>query len=198
MSKKPIIAISCRGAECLPHQKLIEYQGELKILDEFNYEKLRKNILTDGFSAPIFVWPNQDKFYILDGHQRIRVIRVLAAEGYIIPDLPVVLIHAKDHDDAKKRLLSLTSQFGKVDGQGLYEYLIKNNIDPRELEDTYRLQEVKTQKFMAEYFDFPQPEIPELKPRENHKLVISLSNAFDANALHQELIDRGYLVEIKS
>lgn len=198
MSKKPMIDISCRGAECLPYQKLIEYQGELKILDDFNYEKLRKNILTDGFSAPIFVWPNLDKFYILDGHQRLRVIRTLAAEGYVIPDLPVVLIHAKDHDDAKKRLLALTSQFGKVDGQGLYEYLIKNNIDPRELQETYRLQEIKTEKFIAEYFDFPQPEIPEFNTKQKRKLVICFSNPHDAEALHAELSGRGYDVEMKA
>lgn len=115
-----IIKITCETKLYLPLENILDFQGELKSLSTTNYEKLKKQIVEQGFSAPIFVWKNDGKYYCLDGTQRRAVCTKLKEQGYKIPDLPCVEILAKTKLEAKKKLLSYVSQYGKVDPQGLY------------------------------------------------------------------------------
>jgi len=59
----------------------------------------------------------------LDGHQRIKALCSLREEGWDIPLLPVALIEASDEQDARKKLLAISSQYGEFDSSELSEWL---------------------------------------------------------------------------
>jgi hypothetical protein len=52
--------------------------------------------------------------FVLDGHQRDRVLRRLKAQGYSVPALPIAFIEAKDEAEARKKILLLSSQCGEM------------------------------------------------------------------------------------
>ena len=112
----------------VPLDQLEEFQGNLKSLGKTEYAKLKQSIAEKGFIVPVFAWRNgSDKWKLLDGHQRIRVIR---NEGWEIDGgIPIVEIAATDEKDAKEKLLAIVSRYGRVEGQGLYEFLDGTGID---------------------------------------------------------------------
>ena len=75
------IRISCQGADTLPLDKLILFQGNLKRLTKPNLEKLKARIIGSGFCAPFFVWKHEEGFFILDGTQRRAALLSLQAEN---------------------------------------------------------------------------------------------------------------------
>jgi len=147
------IQIKCKGSMSLELEQLEAFQGNLKDLTKENYNKLRKQILELGFSEPICVWKNDGKYNILNGHQRVRVLTEMKrAEGYKIPRLPVVEVEADSEHEAKKKVLSLTSQFGEISNASLFEFASINNIDLPTLEDL-RFPEILMDSFREEFFD---------------------------------------------
>jgi hypothetical protein len=112
----------------VPLDQLEEFQGNLKSLGKTEYAKLKQSITEKGFIVPCFAWRNgSDKWKLLDGHQRVRVIR---NEGWEIEGgIPIVEIAATDDRDAKEKLLAIVSRYGRVEGQGLYEFLDGTGID---------------------------------------------------------------------
>lgn len=148
------VQITCEAADVLALEDLSVMQGDLKSLSTENYEKLKNQILTNGFSAPFLIWddvPNS-KYWILDGTQRDRTLLKMQAEGYEIPSLPVVWIHAKDRKEAAKKLLSFASQYGRVEGQGLYEFFSVEGIDWREGVQEFNFHELNFPDFAAEFY----------------------------------------------
>ncbi len=163
------IRIACKAAFSLELKDLQELQGDLKSLSKKNYAKLKREILSEGFSAPFFIWQDSHQNYILDGHQRIRVLRQLEQEGYEIPALPVVPVEAIDLDDAKRKLLAFASQYGEMNSEGLYEFMSKSSIEFDEMDSRYRFPEIKNEDFKDEFFEEPEqqgqddvPEVPEV------------------------------------
>lgn len=148
------IRIECQAAATLAHTKLEPYQGELKDLSKENYQRLKAEILRDGFSAPIFVWRHDGHHYVLDGHQRLRVIQQMASEGFTIPDLPVAWIDADDERQAKRKILALTSQYGNMTGQGLYEFMHNADLELDDLAD-FQFPEIDMPSFQMEFFAEP-------------------------------------------
>ncbi len=117
----------------LPHHhlaELVELQGELKDLSKREYNKLKKSISEKGIFVPFFVWPSDDTLYILDGHQRNRV---LTKEGYT-GLVPCLYIDAVNELDAKEKLLLISSQYGKITQEGLDTFAF--DIDPDWLMDS--------------------------------------------------------------
>lgn len=120
-----------KDAKTLPLDWLIPLQEDLKTITEENKNKLKKSILKHGFSYPIFVWEDEqeNKIYILDGHQRRIVMEEFKEEGYSIPQLPVVFIPADDIQDAKQKLLSAASYFGEFNQQGVVDFTAGFDFD---------------------------------------------------------------------
>lgn len=58
----------------IDYRELVPLQGNLKDLTKANYQKLLKSIEKEGFFVPAFVWFNDGVPYILDAHQRHRVL----------------------------------------------------------------------------------------------------------------------------
>lgn len=154
MVKKIEIAIESK-TDTLPYTALSEFQGNLKTLEKENFEKLKKQILEQGFSFIIHVWysAKDDKNYILDGHQRLRTVKYLIeVEGYECPDLPVAFVKATSYKQAKRKLFGAASQYGSVDRQGLYELMTESNVGPGELAADFNFPEINIPSFNSEFF----------------------------------------------
>jgi len=128
------IQIKCKGSGSEEYQKLLDFQGKLKSLHKSDYESLKGKILRLGFSEPIGVWTWKGRKHILNGHQRLRTIKdMVEKEGYKVDKLPINQIFAKSWKEARKKVLSLTSQFGRTRAEGLYNFLKDTDILPEEL-----------------------------------------------------------------
>lgn len=124
------IQITCTGAAVLPLSQIEEFQGDLKTMTVDSYKELKKAIIQDGFSAPVFVWKNPEgKFKILDGHQRVRTVTQMLTEGYTVDKLPVDYIEAVDEQHAMRKLTRFIAQFGRVRDESLAEWLHRANME---------------------------------------------------------------------
>jgi len=112
----PIIASELSDLPHVPVDSLQPLQGDLKELTAREYNKLKKSIIENGVIVPFFVWLEAGK--LIDGHQRQRVF---VREGWLV-DVPVVYISANDEQDAKQKLLVISSQYGKVTREGWDEF----------------------------------------------------------------------------
>lgn len=125
-----MVEIKCSGDQFLPLSALSNFQGKLKTLSDVNYNKLRKQIEENGFIVPFFVWQSGEKNYILDGHQRESVLTRMQADGIELPEkYPVVYVHADNRKDAKKKLLAINSQYGKMTQSGLFDFVSDMDMD---------------------------------------------------------------------
>ena len=120
--------MKCTGAETRLLSELADFQGNLKKLTKDNAAKLKKEILELGFSEPVSVWEHDGSCFILNGHQRVAVLKLLEGEGYAVPPVPVSLVEADSLNQAKRKVLALTSQYGQMSVEGLGEYLDENQI----------------------------------------------------------------------
>ncbi len=129
--------------------KLFEFQDDLKDLLKENYLRFKKSVTEHGFIEKISIWnyPIDGKDYILNGHQRKRMLTELRKEGWIIPPLPISEVIAVSYEDAKRKLLSLASQYGTMTEQGLYEYSEKNSISVEDLMSTYNFADINYTKY---------------------------------------------------
>jgi hypothetical protein len=124
------IVIKCKGHATLPIDQLLEFQGNLKRLTQKNREKLMASILEKGFIAPIFVWDDAGEYRLLDGHQRLKTLLWMREKGWDIPMLPVDIIEADDEQDAKGKLLAISSQYGEFTTDGYAEFTNDIEIEP--------------------------------------------------------------------
>lgn len=101
---------------------------------------------------PVFIWNNGKKPRLIDGHQRIRVLQSLKDQGYTVPKIPYVAIKARTEKEAKEKILAISSAFGKIERQGLYEFL--EGLDKTLLVTDFALPEFEldTDKFLEEFF----------------------------------------------
>ena len=145
-----VIRIECKGHTELSINDLNILQGDLKDLSVQNYEKLKKQILELGFSEPVSVWKNDDKWWLLNGTQRLRTLQTMRDEGIHIPKIPVNIVEAKNIKEAKKKILSLTSQFGAMTSDGLYQFMSEGEIQFDEIVD-FNFPEISLDDFAKEF-----------------------------------------------
>ena len=127
------IEINCTGSDTIQLHELTEFQGELKERSAGDIEKIIKSIKKHGFSFPFFVWKNDGKNNVLDGHGRLLALKQMAAAGEEIPALPCVYISAKNEAEAKEKLLKLNSQYGHMTADSVAAFLGDIKIDFDEL-----------------------------------------------------------------
>lgn len=170
------IEIKCKGADSKPYNELLPFQGNLKDLSDENYQKLKKEILELGFSEPVSVWLNDNKYHLLNGHQRHRVIkRMVEVEGYNCEPIPINIVEAKDVKEAKKKVLALTSQYGEITPDGLYEFMNESDISIEEITSSFRFPEIDLDLFNTDFFvdelkEETEDEVPEVPKESNVKL----------------------------
>ncbi len=153
------IEINVKNPKLAKIEDLHPIQGDLKSLSKDNFEKLKKVLIEDGFNEPITTWvnPKTKKRMVLNGHQRLRVLQLLKQDGYHIDGIPIVEIAASDEKRAVEICLTLSSQYGSVESDGLYALSEKWGIDFTFLEDKTRHVEIDLDKFKDEFFDLGEP-----------------------------------------
>jgi len=142
------IQIRCKGTSALPLDSFQNLQGNLKELRESEYKKLRRSIEKYGFRFPIFVWGNM----ILDGHQRILVLKKMISEGWSIGPIPIIEIEAENEREAKRLLLLISSRYGHITDDGLYEFIMTSELNFDELKEEIDLPGIDFKQFEQNYF----------------------------------------------
>lgn len=147
MNKKTI-RITCQGATTIPIEKLEEFQGDLKKLSPRNAGKLEKEILELGFTEPLSIWKHKRRNYILNGHQRLKVILEMQLKGYDIPDIPVNIIKAKDKREAKRKVLAMTSAYGTMQEDGLIEIAEEAELSMKDISESFTFPDMDVDKIV--------------------------------------------------
>lgn len=117
-----MIEIKCKGADVLPLDAIVEFQGNLKRRTKKDIEKIITSIKKYGFSFPFFIWNESGENYCLDGHGRIEALAEMRRQGVDLPLFPVVYVEAKDEAEAKQKLLRLNSQYGQMTFESVIEF----------------------------------------------------------------------------
>jgi len=128
------------------YKKIKDFQEDLKLdLLPYELDKLKRSILKHGIFNPKFVWKNGDDYFMLDGHQTKKALASLEDDGYEVPEIPIVLINAKDRRDALEKLLILNSSYGKINKKsGL--------LDKYDLQfDLFEIREFELSKIEIDY-----------------------------------------------
>jgi len=160
MSKKAV-RITCKAAGEIAIEDVRGLQGNLKKIDRKNLEKLKNRILKHGFNVPFAIWKHGKEHTLLDGHQRTRALLELQAQGYEVPALPFALIDAENEQDARDKLLGISSQYGEFTMEGLREFTIGMDVDPdlRLPSGEIRLEGMKATE------DGADDDVPDASPR---------------------------------
>lgn len=147
------LRITCKAASTETYDRLLEAQGKLKTLHKADYERLKERILRLGFHQPITVWSWQNKLNIINGHQRLRTIKTMVEkEGYVIPPIPVNFVQAKDWNEAKRKILALTSTYGRTKKEGLFNFLKDSDLNPRSLLEDVKIADFDLIDFYETYY----------------------------------------------
>ena len=194
------IKISCDAKHYASLDDFHELQGNLKDLTELNFNKLKLSILKYGFIAPLFAFKdNKGKLFIMDAHQRVRVLKHLRdVDEYIVPQLPYNLIDAKNKREAKEMLLAINSRYGKMTAEGLYEFSNEPNyeIDMNAIELILDLPEVNLDMFnnaeakidsLEENEEIELPQSAQIEPPKEYILIMAEPNSEEWEDLIQTL-----------
>jgi len=157
------VVIKCQGNSTAKLGELNIIQGHLKELTDKNYSKLKNQILKNGFVAPFFTWSKvngQPKAKdLLDGTQRkLTLLRMLDEKISMPEDFPIVEIDAPDEKAAKKIILALSSQYGKLSEESLFEFS-HDLLDFEELSDSFEFDAIEMEHFEKNFYDKPIGEI---------------------------------------
>lgn len=146
------IKINCAEYKTAPLVSLRPIQGKLKNLSDKNFEKLKQQILDEGFISPFFIWIKDDERWILDGHQRHSVLMKMKEQGIQMPDdFPVYEIYAETYREACKRVLALSSQYGTINKQGLFDF-IEDLGDFKEELDSFTFDSFDMESFKFDFY----------------------------------------------
>jgi hypothetical protein len=192
------IEITCEGNSVTALENIKPFQGQLKDLSETNYKKLKKEILELGFSEPISVWKHKGSLWALNGHQRIRALSQMQKEGIEVPALPINYVSCKNEKEAKRKVLALTSQYGEITKQGLYEFMHESEIDFNDMNESFRFPEIDFEKFELEFFESDNLDDVESEDKEKKYLIeIEFPNETLMHEEYEALVSKGLIVRIK-
>lgn len=167
------IQIKVKGSELRNINELEDFQGDLKTLTEENYIKLRKEILDLGFCEPLVVWGKN----ILNGHQRIKTLkRMRDEEGFEIPAIPVNVVQADSFKEAKKMVLSLTSQFGKMSEESLMNFMKESDLEMDEVMNSFEFAGLDMESLEGLFSD-DTGDIEFIEPLEDEELDDMVRNS---------------------
>lgn len=134
---------------------LNDFQGDLKELSEESFAKLSKEIITTGFAFAPHAWlnPKDKKWYLTDGHQRVRTVRRLIKEsGFRISKIPVVPVKARSFDEAKRRVLQAASQYGHIQSSGLFDFMKDAHLKMDEVRHSFDMPTIDFDRFEMAFF----------------------------------------------
>lgn len=190
-----VIVVKVRGASSVPYTDLVPFQGDLKKLTVENYQKLRDEIVEDGFCEPITVWLRDGQYIILNGHQRVAAIReMVESEKWECPFLPISIIENLTEDQANLLVLALTSSYGEMTEDSLVEFIKSRGLRVRTIIDRMRHPEIDPAKLLARFEPVKTTDEPVKTTDEKSVQFIVSVDCKDEDAqraLFEELTDRG-------
>lgn len=149
------INIRCKSAINLDLNELHVLQKDLKSLSKEDFEKYKKEILETGYAFPIKAWEDPDgNWQIVGGTQSYRtLLQMRDVEGYVIPKIPVSIIEADNLRQACHRVLQDASNYGKVEKEGLYEFMQMASLSVEELKSRFSPTDIDLEEFEQEFFE---------------------------------------------
>lgn len=142
------IRINLRGVINARLTDLHPFQEDMKVLEEENYQKLKNNILEDGFSFAPHVFTAEDgSLWILDGHQRYACLKRMEEEGYPVPTIPCMEVDAENLEHARRLVLEAASQFGTFKVTKVVDFVKKAGLEINAAVSRFALPAVKLEKF---------------------------------------------------
>lgn len=161
---KPQVKMASAGAGIAALDAFKDVQGDLKTLSNDDYERLKAEILSQGFSFPPNVWVQDQNLHLIDGHQRIKTLRKMRAEGYVVPDeIPYSIVQAEDYQAAKRKVLAGASTYGKATEKGFTDFVASLNIAPVDLAN-FRLPEINIPKLIEKMASSADGDVSKLQP----------------------------------
>lgn len=146
------VVVRCEGSNKAEIDDLKIIQVDLKQLSEKSYSKLKQQILDEGFIAPFFVWDHQGELNLLDGTQRKLTLIKMREEGIELPaEFPIVKVQADSYKQACKRILALSSQYGKLSKEGLDAFMKRADISFNEVEEEFEFDSIDFDEFRDEF-----------------------------------------------
>jgi len=104
--------------------------NDFKKMSEGQMKKIKESFKKNGFKSPFYVWETKTKTYILDGHTRVPILKMLEDEGEVIPEmLPANFIDCKNKKDAKKAVLIYNSHYANIDQDSMFDFVSDLNLD---------------------------------------------------------------------
>jgi len=92
-----------------------ELQGDFKITTPEKIDKLKTRIVNAGFKYAFQVWKDTEGLlWIIDAHHRRRALKELHDEGYEIPEIPYLLIQARDKKEAVQEIAFANSHYSEI------------------------------------------------------------------------------------
>lgn len=188
-----MIRVTCRAADNLPIDALLEFQGNPKRLTVANRERLKASILRHGFAAPVFVWDDGGEKRILDGHQRLRTLQWMREQGEEVPEVPVAYIEAEDEQEARGKLLHLASQYGEFDTEDLEAFT--QGLEDVEL-TSLRLVD-RELRITADPEEAPEPKMTsDFRYREQYGVIVVCESEEHQERVYNELAAQGLTVRV--
>lgn len=134
----------------IDYRKLKPLQGDLKILSEENYAKLKKSLTEKGLFVPVMVWDDGKDLRIIDGHGRGRLfehenVSFVDSKGKKTNEVPCLIIQADNLKDAKEKLLLINSQYQSITPEGFEEFTF--DLDEEWMKDTLNFDGFKFPEF---------------------------------------------------
>lgn len=99
------------------------------------------------------VWRNGEENFMIDGHQRLFVIRNMLENGWRLErdEVPVVWIHAETQKEAKEKVLLSAGQYGEISLESLYEFINLEELDFESLEPSISLPKIDLDRYRDGY-----------------------------------------------
>jgi len=134
-------------------------QGNLKDLSTKQHDKLLNVLKTRGFTQPLNLWHKGADFFIMDGHQRCRIMLGQDMNDNGSYEVPYLVTEAATKKEATAQLLEMTSQYGKVTPDGLDELAAINGLELEEMD--IHFDAIDLDKFTSEIADTLDKELTE-------------------------------------
>lgn len=148
------IKICVTGAANIDMELLVPFQGDLKRLERDDYERLRKNIIENGYSFTIHMWKHKNKNYIIDGHQRLACLKMMKdTEGYKIPKLPVSIVQAANYKSALNKVLAGISQYGTMTETTLTNFIKEHDLNFEDIAASFSFPTINFSNVMENLFN---------------------------------------------
>ncbi len=126
--KQKTFPVQVQNVPTVAWETLKSYEANtLKAVEDRDISKLKNAIINRGFCFPMYVWA--DHRLIIDGAGRCKALAELEAEGYAVPDLPVVEIWAESIEGAKALVLQASSEHGTITQESFDAFVEDIDLD---------------------------------------------------------------------